>query len=117
MAYRTLTDEGGRVWEVWDVVPTSAERRRAQEPGEVPDPAAERRSSPQHRVRVIPGWESGWLTFQCAEERRRVVPIPAGWDALSDRDLRMILSAAPPARRFTRLESAAGESRREETRA
>jgi hypothetical protein len=57
---------------------------------------------------VLPApWCDGWLVFRSdpapadgARESRRLAPIPAGWDALSEEELaRLLQEAAPPATR------------------
>jgi hypothetical protein len=38
--------------------------------------------------------ESGWLTFEADEDRRRLAPIPEGWDNLPDGRLELLLKVA-----------------------
>ena len=73
MAYREFTDDGGTVWRAWDTYPGSA-------------------------ANVRPGFEGGWLGFECEAERRRLAPVPAGWEEASDVDLRAMLARAQPNR-------------------
>jgi hypothetical protein len=73
MAYREFTDDGGTVWRAWDTYPGSA-------------------------ANVRPGFEGGWLGFECEAERRRLAPVPAGWEEASDGDLRAMLARAQPNR-------------------
>ena len=58
MAHRTFTDPNGTSWQVWDVRPTTS---------------AEIMTLRQELA-------SGWLAFECERERRRLVPIPTGWE-------------------------------------
>jgi hypothetical protein len=44
----------------------------------------------------------GWLTFQAGTARRRLSPIPGGWDAGSEADLARLLATAEPARPASR---------------
>jgi len=45
----------------------------------------ERRIRDQRRVALPGDMNSGWLAFESTDgERRRVAPIPQGWDALED---------------------------------
>jgi hypothetical protein len=67
MALRTLTDEDGTTWSVWDVTP----------------------QTPQ-----VDGMRNGWLCFECAAEKRRLSPAPARWHELSDADLLALLHTA-----------------------
>jgi hypothetical protein len=108
MAHRTFIDAAGVEWQVWDVRPswTWAERRRtdrrrgagglardgrSQAPRERPDGAGvqerrlgDRRGEGTRQLVVRNGYEDGWLTFECAGQRRRLTPIPPGWDTLPD---------------------------------
>ena len=119
MTHRSFRDHNGIVWETWDVVPYRAERRL----GERRDAAGrERRGKhdwrsgvlerrgrgdrrtapdPEPRVRVSPGLERGWLVFESRAERRRLAPIPGGWERLSERELEALCERAAtlPARR------------------
>ncbi|HEX8830028.1 MAG TPA: hypothetical protein VF705_02625 [Longimicrobium sp.] len=62
-------------WTVWDVFPTFEARMRMT--GESADLLVQ-----------------GWLVFQCELEKRRLGPIPEGWDALPDEDLVELLESA-----------------------
>lgn len=73
MAYREFTDGGGISWRAWDTYPGSA-------------------------ANVRPGFESGWLGFECESERRRLAPVPAGWETATDDQLRAMLADAQPNR-------------------
>ena len=77
MAHRSFRDEGGREWDVWEVVPTAVERRVA---AAVTRPApVERRKVKETRVVVPDRLQKGWLAFQSGRERRRLAPIPSDW--------------------------------------
>ena len=53
-------DEAGTMWEVYEVPPTN---------------------SFGVRVKYLPaGFENGWLVFESDHEKRRLAPIPAGWE-------------------------------------
>ncbi|HEX8361694.1 MAG TPA: hypothetical protein VF613_16375 [Longimicrobium sp.] len=73
MAYREFVDGGGVSWRAWDTYPGSA-------------------------ANVRPGFESGWLGFECEQERRRLAPVPPGWETASDDELRSMLADAQPNR-------------------
>src|SRR5688500_19564608 len=78
------------------VMPTSMERRRGEEFGrssaasgssesatmtEVTD---RRRADTGPRTVVSPGFENGWLWFESAAgEKRRLAPVPDGWETAS----------------------------------
>ena len=48
---------------------------------------------PAHR-RVLPGLRHGWLCFESGREKRRLAPYPAGWRAISDRELAALWECA-----------------------
>jgi hypothetical protein len=107
MAYRNFVDEQGTHWEVWEILPQMVERRlgaerRLQNAAETGDwgddpPVIDRRvlrdrrtlgrTRPAPRVNLGSAMNRGWLAFESEEERRRLCPIPAGWDQVDDRDL------------------------------
>lgn len=68
MALREFTDESGRAWCAWETRPTSAQIR--------------------------PEFADGWLTFESGTEKRRLAPVPDGWDTLPTDGLRILLSTA-----------------------
>jgi hypothetical protein len=92
VSYRTFLDTTGRRWEVWLVTPAAAERRKADRraasaarPGEggFPDRrlTPERRRNPFRRsIEVASEYSQGWLCFESEGEKRRLAPVPDGWD-------------------------------------
>lgn len=68
MALREFTDESGRAWCAWDTRPTSAQ--------------------------VRPEFADGWLTFESEGEKRRLSPVPDGWDTLPIDRLWLLLRTA-----------------------
>lgn len=77
MANRTFWSASGEEWSVWDVVPLGI---------------------PSDVVRLLPEFGDGWLTFYHAHQWRRLSPIPAGWQSMSDAELdelRCLARAAP----------------------
>jgi hypothetical protein len=93
MAHREFTDAIGRSWNVWSVVPERAERRRK---GTETTPSAERRHRQEREFRVPLGeqWTRGWLAFETKGEKRRLAPIPEGWDLATDEQLTALLQRA-----------------------
>ena len=55
--------------------------------------------------------EGGWLTFESAEEKRRLAPVPLYWLSAPDDELRGLLAQAQPVRRNARLLPETGEPR------
>ena len=91
MSYRTFVDSEGRRWEVWLVTPAAAERRRTDrraaargsmtEAGGTYDGVSERRRNPFRRnLEVASEYSNGWLCFEGGGEKRRLAPVPDGWD-------------------------------------
>jgi len=69
---REIVDERGVRWAVFAVVPATSEDR------------------PTVRER----FRGGWLSFDSGDETRRLVPIPAGWQQLTDLELRVLWAQA-----------------------
>ncbi len=104
MGYRTFVDRDGSYWQAWDSQPTRTERRlrgsdrRNHKP--FPWKGAERRVGPdrrmteQRRITLSAGYGSGWLTFESLDEKRRLIPIPQGWEDLSQTELRALCDKA-----------------------
>lgn len=79
------------------------ERRVAQrrQPRREPYAGPERRSGHDRRVRtptlLTPGLESGWLCFEGDEgAKRRLSPVPQGWDEADDEELEELVQQARP---------------------
>ncbi len=86
MGVRSVVDGSGIEWQVWEVRPSWAGRRTPAE-GMPPVGAA--------LPSLAPHLEGGWLTFQSPRgDRRRIVPIPTGWEALDEPGLRRLLERA-----------------------
>jgi len=104
MAYRTFVDRDGAYWQVWDSQPTRVERRAGstdrRRPRMMPWHGAERRAgmerriTSQRRIMLSEGYGSGWLTFESLEEKRRLNPIPSGWETLGESELRELCGRA-----------------------
>jgi hypothetical protein len=107
---RTFVDRTGTEWTVWEVRPAlqlgaSRERRaRARRADAAPEPIVERRHVDERRLEeepavsgVAPGLAQGWLAFDAGAERRRLAPVPAAWESLSEAALAALCEAADPA--------------------
>jgi len=92
MALRTLADEEGRQWQVWDVYPTRARRNPTNELG------AREPGTPRSTVTLPVMLQSGWLAFQCDGDSRRLAPIPPDWESMPDGMLVALITYAKPAR-------------------
>lgn len=92
MAYREFTDTHGVVWQAWEVIPSSAERRSSGERRFGARDRVDRRvRQEQTRVKLDHGMAHGWLVFESAAEKRRVHPIPDDWSSRSDEQLVALL--------------------------
>ena len=117
MSYRTFVDRDGSYWQVWDSQPTKVERRASATDRRttryLPWDGTERRSgldrrvTTQRRITLSEGYGSGWLTFESLEEKRRLTPIPAHWEELSQGELRELCDKA---RRIAKSEGTAQAS-------
>jgi hypothetical protein len=76
MPIREFRDSDGRLWRVW---------------GTIPD----------HARTLGSLYETGWLTFESGPERRRLAPIPAGWEEAPPDRLGLLCGAAKAVTRRT----------------
>ncbi len=79
---REFKDQKGVDWLVWDVYPTS---------GSAADP---RTSDPGSNAFPHRELNDGWLCFESATEKRRVTPIPPGWQLWRPEKLEALCSGA-----------------------
>lgn len=73
MAYVEFTDRAGRLWRVWYTMAA------AEVATLLPDE-----------------WKGGWLTFESGDEKRRLAPVPEGWDRLRPERLELLCRVAKP---------------------
>jgi len=96
MKYREFMDSRDELWSVWEVQPSSMERRLRDDPERRARPDR-RFSAPAPRIRVDdPRFSHGWLAFESGIEKRRLCPIPPQWEALTDAELACLVSQALP---------------------
>ena len=67
---RGFTDSTGVEWRVWEVFPS-----RAARPGGA--------DALSHTSLKDSPFENGWLCFESSSAKRRLAPIPTGWEFLS----------------------------------
>jgi len=107
VSYRTFIDSSGKRWEVWLVTPAAAERRRidrrrtGSSGSEAYAGSLDRRKTPERRrspfqrsVAVASEFSQGWLCFESDGEKRRLAPVPSGWDEAGPDRLATWLQAA-----------------------
>lgn len=105
MPYREFQDSDGSVWNVWDVVPTHID--------DMNDNARRETNSARSRGTHAPvdrALARGWLCFQRGEEKRRLAPIPAEWQALPETRLQELLGNATHVQRSSAAERAAANT-------
>lgn len=78
--HRTFRDSSGVTWSVLAVQPQTTGTRRA---------------------RLRGSFAVGWLAFVCEHEKRRLSPVPEGWERLDDVGLERLCAQAEVARRET----------------
>ena len=106
VTHRTFKDPQGRIWDVWQVHPSAAERRFSQRrvfDGDRTD-CSERRSGEDRRLSerdtrapVAAEFAYGWLCFETLGEKRRLAPVPEGWDRADDETIEQWCAMAKPA--------------------
>lgn len=102
MGLRRYTDKTGREWNVWDVPPRFSVKRSGidRRSRSVQGYAPERRRSGERRVTEAPAeWLHGWITFQNAEEKWRLCPLPEDWEAVPDDQLEAYRNRGIPVNR------------------
>jgi hypothetical protein len=100
VAHREFVDGKGVVWQAWEVIPSSAERRTGG--GERRFGARtsrDRREREQIRAHLEDGMAHGWLVFESPIEKRRLHPIPPRWSDCSDDELAELCRLAEAAAR------------------
>lgn len=107
LSHRDFTDNNGEKWDVWLVLPTSAERRKVERrraiAGDSGYAGEERRvrkpdrrlSSKVRRSPIDLEFKDGWLCFEShSGEKRRLMPVPDNWENMSVRELLKLCSEA-----------------------
>jgi hypothetical protein len=109
MAYREFVDSCLIGWVVWHVAASRSERReratrRSEERAEerARGDRRRRREPRPRRMRISAPMSSGWLCFESATEKRRLIPVPPGWNRMSDRGLEELCARAMAVAKSTR---------------
>jgi hypothetical protein len=99
MAHREYVDSDRVAWQVWEVIPTSAERRTLQERRLTPRESHDRRKRHEVRLRPSAGGSDGWLVFESITGKKRLRPIPKDWHLASVTELESMCARAKRAAR------------------
>lgn len=94
MAHREFQDEGGHLWEVWDVVPERRDRRSGVDRRQSARETFDRRKARVLSAAIAGDFAKGWLVFSTKFDRRRYVPLPEGWSEATEIQLRAWCEAA-----------------------
>ena len=89
MALREYRDLDGRSWMVWSVAAKFSPVRSPTDRRVAPSRQQPERRSLEDRRGASPAaeWLQGWLCFQTSGEKRRLAPVPQGWEQSSVREL------------------------------
>jgi hypothetical protein len=90
MAHRDLLDSDGVEWQVWAVIPPLTD-------GLVHTTTLDTNAG------FTPELRHGWVAFQSRSERKRLMPIPPGWEEMNEAELRALLATATPVGSSRRL--------------
>lgn len=94
MAYREFRDPQGVLWSVWEIQPSSLERRLREDGSQGPE-TERRRGPPMPRFRPSnPQLAAGWLAFESSLGKWRLCPVPTDWERLSDMELSALQAQA-----------------------
>lgn len=100
MAVREFTDSSGRQWRAWDVAPDELNPRTKDE---------------DYLAQL---YYTGWIVFEAVngQDKRRLYPIPKGWEELPAAELEVLLQKAEivPKRKLRMEKEARGEAAAEE---
>lgn len=94
MGLRSFVAPDGNEWRVWNVVPTLAFHqetreweRRGQDVLAYDGPERRAEERPTAMPFVNPQLAAGWLCFESDSAKRRLAPMPPGWEEASDEQL------------------------------
>lgn len=74
---------------VWNVMPHFSPGRSGDERRQQTLSVPQERRGPHDRrgLNPPPDWINGWLCFESKAERRRLCPVPAGWEQFDENEL------------------------------
>jgi hypothetical protein len=102
IGHRSFLDQHGIRWHVWEVYPTSTDRRVSDDGAAITTleeaTLMDRRFPFERRASIDPELANGWLAFESEIARRRYAPIPRGWTGLPSRELCRLLQVAKEVR-------------------
>ncbi len=97
MSLREFADSSGNVWQAWDTHPQRIEHLKKGESAFTRFVATTAKREGTEPTTVREQYSEGWLTFKLASTRRRLAPIPDGWERAEDATLQRYLGLASEA--------------------
>jgi hypothetical protein len=94
MALREFADSSGQVWQAWDTHPKGVGHLSKGESAFTRFVANTAKREGKEPTTVRDQYAEGWLTFKLASDRRRLTPIPDGWELADDATLLRYLGLA-----------------------
>lgn len=91
MTHRIIRDPSGQSWDVWQVEPLVWNDITREVEGGVARADAHELALPSL---IDPALANGWLCFESRGERRRLAPIPLGWERMTDSELEALCAWA-----------------------
>ena len=92
MSHRQFLDTHGTLWTVWDVYPSLVERDLSHA---LRPKRAELSAAPTHAMLALDRqYDDGWLCFESIVGKRRLAPVPQGWDSFASDALRALCDRA-----------------------
>ncbi|HEY8851377.1 MAG TPA: hypothetical protein VIM36_04285 [Gemmatimonadaceae bacterium] len=97
MPMREFADSLGQVWQAWDTHPKGVGHLSKGESAFTRFVANTAKREGREPTTVRDQYAAGWLTFKLANDRRRLTPIPDGWELADDATLQRYLGSASDA--------------------
>ena len=94
MPMREFADALGQIWQAWDTHPKGVTHVSKGETAFTRFVANTAKREGREPTTVRDQYAEGWLTFKLANDRRRLTPIPEGWELADDATLQRYLSLA-----------------------
>ena len=94
MPMREFADSSGQIWQAWDTHPKGVGHLSKGETAFTRFVATTAKREGREPTTVRDEYAEGWLTFKLDADRRRLTPIPDGWELADDATLQRYLGMA-----------------------